>query len=344
MKTVNSHTHSPVFIIAELSANHGNDLNLVKETIKAVKRIGADAIKIQTYTPDTITIDSRKKHFKINQGTYWDGQYLYDLYKTASLPWEWHEEIFEFAKKEGILCFSSPFDQTAVDLLESLNNPIYKIASFEITDIPLIEYAASKGKPMIISTGIAEIEDIELAIETCRKVGNNDITILKCTSAYPADPKDANLLTIPDIKNRFDVKVGLSDHTMGIEGPVVATALGATVIEKHFILDKSVGGPDAHFSLDEKDFTHMVKSIRTAENMMGKVDYEMTKKKKKSRQFSRSLFIVKDVKAGEILTEENVRSIRPGFGVHPKYLFEILGKKFNQDFEKGTPMSLKFVK
>ena len=344
MKTVNSHTHSPVFIIAELSANHGNDLNLVKETIKAVKRIGADAIKIQTYTADTITIDSRKKHFKINQGTYWDGQYLYDLYKTASLPWEWHEEIFEFAKKEGILCFSSPFDQTAVDLLESLNNPIYKIASFEITDIPLIEYAASKGKPMIISTGIAEIEDIELAIETCRKVGNNDITILKCTSAYPADPKDANLLTIPDIKNRFDVKVGLSDHTMGIEGPVVATALGATVIEKHFILDKSVGGPDAHFSLDEKDFTHMVKSIRTTENMMGKVDYEMTKKKKKSRQFSRSLFIVKDVKAGEILTEENVRSIRPGFGVHPKYLFEILGKKFNQDFEKGTPMSLKFVK
>ena len=344
MKTVNSHTHSPVFIIAELSANHGNDLNLVKETIKAVKRIGADAIKIQTYTPDTITIDSRKKHFKINQGTHWDGQYLYDLYKTASLPWEWHQEIFEFAKKEGILCFSSPFDQTAVDLLESLNNPIYKIASFEITDIPLIEYAASKGKPMIISTGIAEIEDIELAIETCRKVGNNDITILKCTSAYPADPKDANLLTIPDIKNRFDVKVGLSDHTMGIEGPVVATALGATVIEKHFILDKSVGGPDAHFSLDEKDFTHMVKSIRTAENMMGKVDYEMTKKKKKSRQFSRSLFIVKDVKAGEILTEENVRSIRPGFGMHPKYLFEILGKKFNQDFEKGTPMSLKFVK
>ena len=340
MKTVNS----SVFIIAELSANHGNDINIVRETIKAVKRIGADAIKIQTYTADTITIDSRKKHFKINQGTHWDGQYLYDLYKTASLPWEWHEEIFEFAKKEGILCFSSPFDQTAVDLLESLNNPIYKIASFEITDIPLIEYAASKGKPMIISTGIAEIEDIELAIETCRKVGNNDITILKCTSAYPADPKDANLLTIPDIKNRFDVKVGLSDHTMGIEGPVVATALGATVIEKHFILDKSIGGADAHFSLDEKEFTHMVKSIRTAENMMGKVDYEMTEKKKKSRQFSRSLFIVKDVKAGEILTEENVRSIRPGFGVHPKYLFEILGKKFNQDFEKGTPMSLKFVK
>ena len=340
MKTVNS----SVFIIAELSANHGNDINIVRETIKAVKRIGADAIKIQTYTADTITIDSRKKHFKINQGTHWDGQYLYDLYKTASLPWEWHEEIFEFAKKEGILCFSSPFDQTAVDLLESLNNPIYKIASFEITDIPLIEYAASKGKPMIISTGIAEIEDIELAIETCRKVGNNDITILKCTSAYPADPKDANLLTIPDIKNRFDVKVGLSDHTMGIEGPVVATALGATVIEKHFILDKSIGGADAHFSLDEKEFTHMVKSIRTAENMMGKVDYEMTEKKKKSRQFSRSLFIVKDVKAGEILTEENVRSIRPGFGMHPKYLFEILGKKFNQDFEKGTPMSLKFVK
>ena len=344
MKTVNSHTHSPVFIIAELSANHGNDLNLVKETIKAVKRIGADAIKIQTYTPDTITIDSRKKHFKINQGTYWDGQYLYDLYKTASLPWEWHEEIFEFAKKEGILCFSSPFDQTAVDLLESLNNPIYKIASFEITDIPLIEYAASKGKPMIISTGIAEIEDIELAIETCRKVGNNDITILKCTSAYPADPKDANLLTIPDIKNRFDVKVGLSDHTMGIEGPVVATTLGATIIEKHFILDKSIGGADAHFSLDEKEFTEMVKAVRIAEQMMGKVDYEMTEKKSKSRQFSRSLFIVEDVKAGDKITKENVRSIRPGFGMHPKHLSSIIGKEFNQDIERGNPMSSKFIK
>ena len=331
------------FIIAELSANHGGELDIALETIRAAKRAGADAIKIQTYTADTITLNSNKDCFKINQGTHWDGQYLYDLYKEASLPWEWHSRIFETAKEEGIVCFSSPFDNSAVDLLEELNTPIYKIASFEITDIPLIEYAASKGKPMIISTGIAEIADIELAIRACKKVGNNDITILKCTSAYPADPKDANLLTIPDIKSRFGVKVGLSDHTMGIEGPVVATVLGATVIEKHFILDKSIGGPDAHFSLDEKEFTEMVKAVRIAEKMIGKVDYEMTENKKKSRQFSRSLFIVEDVKQGELVTVNNVRSIRPGFGIHPKHLSEIIGNKFNCDLEKGTPMSFEFL-
>ena len=328
------------FIIAELSANHGGKLEIALETVRAAKRAGADAIKIQTYTADTITLNSNKDCFRINQGTYWDGQFLYDLYKTASLPWKWHAEIFKVAKEEGLVCFSSPFDFTAIDFLEELETPIYKIASFEITDIPLIEYAASKGKPMIISTGIAEIKDIELAIETCKKAGNNDITILKCTSAYPADPIDANLLTIPDIKSRFGVKAGLSDHTMGIEGPVVAVALGATVIEKHFILDKSIGGPDAHFSLDEKEFTEMVKAVRTAEKMIGKADYKMTEKKKKSRQFSRSLFIVKDVKSGEVITKENVRSIRPGFGLHPKYLSEIVGKKFSRDIDKGTPLSL----
>jgi pseudaminic acid synthase len=332
------------FIIAELSANHGGELEIALETIRAAKRSGADAIKIQTYTADTITFNSKKDFFRINQGTHWDGQYLYDLYKEASLPWEWHSKIFEVAKEEGLICFSSPFDNSAVDLLEELNTPIYKIASFEITDIPLIEYAASKGKPMIISTGIAEIADIELAIEACKKVGNNDITILKCTSAYPADPKDANLLTIPDIKSRFGVKVGLSDHTMGIEGPVVATVLGAKVIEKHFILDKSIGGPDAHFSLDEKEFTEMVNAVRKAEEMMGVVDYKMTEKKKKSRQFSRSLFIVKDVKIGEKITKENVRSIRPSFGMHPKYFSELLGKEFNQDIHAGEPLKLNLIK
>ena len=332
------------FIIAELSANHGGKLDLALETIRAAKRSGADAIKIQTYTADTITLNSNKDWFKINQGTHWDGQYLYDLYKEASLPWEWHSKIFEVAKQEGLVCFSSPFDNSAVDLLEELNTPIYKIASFEITDIPLIEYAASKGKPMILSTGIAEIADIELAIETCRKVGNYDITVLKCTSAYPADPKDANLLTIPDIVNRFGVKSGLSDHTLGTQAPAIAVALGASVIEKHFILDKSIGGPDAHFSLDEKEFTQMVKAVRIAESMLGEVDYKMTEKKKKRRQFSRSLFIVKEVKAGEKITRENVRSIRPGFGMHPKYLSEVLGKEFNQDFEKGTPMSFEIIK
>ena len=331
------------FIIAELSANHGGKLDVALETVKAAKRSGADAIKIQTYTADTITLNSRKEAFKIKQGTHWDGLYLYDLYKEASLPWEWHKPIFDLAEELDLVCFSSPFDFSAVDFLDELNTPIYKIASFEITDIPLIEYTAKKGKPMIISTGIAEIEDIELAIETCRKVGNNDITILKCTSAYPADPADANLMTIPDIKERFGVKAGLSDHTMGIEGPVVATVLGATVIEKHFILDKSIGGPDAHFSLDEKEFTEMVRAVRKAEQMIGEAEYEMTEKKKKSRQFSRSLFVVKDVKAGEPITRDNVRSIRPGFGMHPKHLSEIVGKTFEQDLEKGTPLSLELI-
>ena len=332
-----------VFIIAELSANHNGDLQVALETVRAAKRAGADAIKLQTYTAKTMTIDCKNDFFMIKQDTAWDGEYLYDLYKRAYTPWEWHKNIYDLAKEEGLICFSSPFDNSAVDLLEELNSPIYKIASFEITDIPLIEYTASKGKPMIISTGIADIEDIELAIETCKKVGNNDITILKCTSAYPADPIDANLLTIPDIKERFRVKVGLSDHTMGIEGPVVATALGATVIEKHFILDKSIGGADAHFSLDEEEFTKMVNSVRKAEEMIGKVDYEMTEKKKKSRQFSRSLFVVKDVKNGDQITLENVRSIRPGFGLHPKYLSQIIGKEFNQDIDKGTPLSLKDI-
>jgi len=332
------------FIIAELSANHGGKIEIALDTVRAAKRAGADAIKIQTYTADTITFNSKKEHFKINQGTHWDGQYLYDLYKEAYLPWEWHKEIFKLAKEEGLVCFSSPFDFTAVDLLEELNTPIYKIASFEITDIPLIEYAASKGKPMIISTGIAEIEDIELAIDTCKRAGNNDITILKCTSAYPANLEDANLITIPDIMSRFDVKSGLSDHTLGTEAPAIAVALGASVIEKHFILDKSIGGPDAHFSLDEKEFKEMVDAVRLTEKMMGKVDYEMTEKKKKSRQFSRSLFVVADVKEGDLLTKENVRSIRPGFGMHPKYLTEIIGKEFKGNIERGTPLSFDLLK
>ncbi len=331
------------FIIAELSANHGGSIKIAKETIRAAKRAGADAIKLQTYTADTITIDSRKDHFKITQGTHWDGQYLYDLYKEASLPWEWHKELFDTAKEEGLVCFSSPFDLTAVDFLEALNCPIYKIASFEITDIPLIDYVARKAKPIIISTGIASLEDIELAIKTCKEAGNNDITILKCTSAYPASPEDANLLTIPDIAQRFGVKSGLSDHTMGIEAPMVAVALGAQVIEKHFILNKSVGGADAHFSLDEKEFKQMVDAVRLTEQLMGHVDYDMNEKKKKSREFSRSLFIVKDVKEGDVLTKENVRSIRPGYGMHPKYLKEVLGKKFKQDLKKGSPLSKDFL-
>ena len=331
------------FIIAELSANHRGDINVAIETIKAAKRTGADAIKLQTYTADTITLDVKNEHFKINQGTAWDGQYLHDLYKEAYTPWEWHQTLFDVAKEEGLVCFSSPFDFTAVDFLETLDTPIYKIASFEITDIPLIAYVASKGKPIIISTGIATIDDIELAIETCKKEGNNDITILKCTSQYPAKLEDANLLTIPDIAKRFGVKVGLSDHTLGITAPVIAVALGAKVIEKHIILNKSIGGPDAHFSLDESEFKEMVEAVRNAEKSFGKVDYDLTESKKKSRAFSRSLFVVKDVKEGDVITKENVRSIRPGFGLHPKYLNEIMGKQFSTDIEKGQPLNFNMI-
>ncbi|WP_461634139.1 pseudaminic acid synthase [Labilibaculum euxinus] len=332
-----------VFIIAELSANHNGSKEIALETVRAAKRSGADAIKLQTYTADTITLDCKKEDFKITQGTIWDGKYLHDLYKEAYTPWEWHKDIFEAAHQEGLVCLSSPFDKTAVDLLEELDNPIYKIASFEITDIPLIEYTAKTMKPIIISTGIATDMDIQLAIDTCRSVGNNDITILKCTSSYPAPIEEANLLMIKDMKERFNVKTGLSDHTMSTVTPVVAVALGATVIEKHFILNKEVGGPDASFSLDEKEFTEMVSAVRMAELAIGKISYELTEKMKSGREFSRSLYIAEDVKKGEILTDKNVRSVRPGYGLHPKYYNEIIGKKVNMDLEIGTPMSFSMI-
>ena len=247
-----------VFIIAELSANHNGNIDTAIETIKAAKRSGADAIKLQTYTADTITLKCDKKDFKITQGTLWDGKYLYDLYQEAFTPWEWHKKLFEVAKNEGLVCFSSPFDKTAVDFLETLDNPIYKIASFEITDIPLIEYAAKKMKPIVISTGIATEEDIKLAVDTCRNVGNNDITLLKCTSSYPAPLEEANLCMIKDLANRYNVKAGLSDHTIGNIAPIIAVTQGATMIEKHFIIDRAIGGPDAAFSMNESEFTQMV--------------------------------------------------------------------------------------
>lgn len=327
-----------VMIIAELSANHNGSLEIAIETIKAAKRAGADAIKLQTYTADTITINSNKPDFQI-KGTIWDGQNLYQLYKQAYTPWEWHEELFRVAKEEGLICFSSPFDKTAVDLLEKLNAPAYKIASFEITDIPLIEYAASKGKPVIISTGIAGLEDIELALDACKRMGNKQIVLLKCTSSYPAPVEEANLAMIPDLAKRFGVIAGLSDHTMGITVPIAATILGAKVIEKHFILDRSIGGPDASFSSDEIEFTAMVKAVREAELAIGKVDYTITDNMLKSREYCRSLYVVEDIKAGEIITEENVRSIRPGYGMHPKYYKEILGKRIKTDISKGSPFT-----
>ncbi|MCW3807467.1 pseudaminic acid synthase [Plebeiibacterium marinum] len=333
------------FIIAELSANHGHDINIAIETIRAAKRTGADAIKLQTYTPDTLTIDCDNEYFQeLLKGTIWEGKKFYDLYKEAYLPWEWHETLFSVAKEEGLICFSSPFDKTAVDFLEQFNPPAYKIASFEIQDIPLIEYTASKMKPIIISTGMAEKEDIALAVETCRNVGNNDIILLKCTSSYPAPIEEANLATIPDLKKIFGVEVGLSDHTMGFIAPVTATCLGAQVIEKHFILDKSIGGPDAPFSLDEKEFTDMVAAVRQAESAIGKVNYELTEKAQQNKKFGRSLFVVKDIKRGDVFTEENIRSIRPYYGLHPKYLKEIIGQISNIDIKKGTPLSYKLTR
>lgn len=330
-------------IVAELSANHNGNKQIAIDTIRAAKRAGADAIKLQTYTADTITLDCSADDFKIKQGTIWDGKYLHGLYKEAYTPWEWHEELFHVAKEEGLVCFSSPFDKTAIDFLESLGNPIYKIASFEITDIPLIEYAASKMKPMVISTGIATEEDIRLAVETCRSVGNNDITLLKCTSSYPAPIEEANLCMIKDLAERYKVKSGLSDHTLGSVSAVVAVTQGATMIEKHFIIDRSIGGPDASFSMNEREFTQMVKDVRMVEMALGSVSYELTDKQKSGREFCRSLYVSEDMKSGDIITERNVRSVRPGFGLHPKYLKDILGKKVNRDLEKGTRFAMDFV-
>jgi pseudaminic acid synthase len=332
-----------VFIIAELSANHGGKIEIAIESIKAIKRTGADAVKLQTYTPDTITLDSDNDDFLIKGGTIWDNQKLHDLYQEASLPWEWHEELFRVAKEEGLICFSSPFDSTAVDLLESLDCPIYKIASLEITDIPLIEYVAKKGKPIILSTGIANFDDIDLAINTIRKNGVTDITVLKCTTAYPTPIEESNLIMMKQMEKDFDVKVGLSDHTLGIVTPVVSVALGATMIEKHFILDKNIGGPDASFSLDEKEFTEMVRSVRDAEKSIGIIDYNLTEKQKIGKTFARSLYVVEDIAKGEKISTINVKSIRPGYGLHPKHFKEVLGKTANIDLKKGDRLTFDII-
>lgn len=331
------------FIIAELSANHDHKLELALKTIEAIKSAGADAVKIQTYTADTITIKCDNNCFTLKQGTIWDGKTFYDLYKEAYTPWEWHDELRDYAESLGLVFFSTPFDFTAVDFLESKNVPIYKIASFEITDIPLIEYTASKGKPMIISTGIATIGEIQEAVEACRRMGNNDITLLKCTSSYPAPVDEANLKTMVNMKDTFNVKVGLSDHTMGSDVSVAAVALGAEVIEKHFILDRKIGGPDAEFSMEPAEFKAMVDSICNVEKALGKVTYELSDKTMKSREFSRSLFVVEDIKAGEIFTEKNIRSIRPGYGLSPKYFKNILGKKAGTNLKKGVPLAWEMI-
>lgn len=328
----------PIFIIAEMSANHLQKYDNAVKLIKAAKEAGADAVKFQTYTPDTITINCDNAYFQIKQGTLWDGQTLYQLYKKAYTPWEWQPKLREIAESEGLICFSSVFDKTAVDFLEKINVSAYKIASFEIIDIPLIEYVALKEKPVIISTGIATLSDIEEAVNACKRMGNNQIALLKCTSAYPAPLEEINLKTIPNLADTFKTVVGLSDHTLGISVPIASVALGACIIEKHLTLDRKLGGPDAAFSLEPAEFKAMVKSVREVEKAMGEVSYDLTEKMKKSREFSRSLFVVKDIKTGEVFTEENIRSIRPGYGLLPKYLKDILGKKAKVDIKKGTPL------
>lgn len=334
---------SKTFIVAELSANHGHNLETALASVRAIAEAGVDAVKIQTYTADTITLDSDKDDFVVAGGTLWDNTKLYDLYKEAYTSWEWHQAVFDEAKKCGIMCFSTPFDNTAVDFLEECGNPIMKIASFEITDVNLIRYAASKGKPMVISTGVATQEDIELAIQACHEAGNHDITLLRCVSAYPAPLENVNLRTMQDMKVRYGVKVGLSDHTMGSDVVIAAVALGAEMVEKHFILDRAIGGPDAAFSMTVEEFKQMVTSIRNVEKALGKVDYPTDPTQIKGRQFSRSLYIAEDMKAGDVLTDKNLRSVRPGYGLHPKFLNECLGKKVNRDLEKGERFKMDYL-
>ena len=333
----------PVFIIAELSANHLQKFDNAVKLIRAAKDAGVDAIKLQTYTPDTITIDCDNKYFQIKQGTLWDGQTLYDLYKKAYTPWEWQTKLKEIAENEGLIFFSSVFDKTSVDFLENINVPAYKIASFEITDIPLIEFVAGKGKPVIISTGIATLSDIEEAVNACKRMRNDQIALLKCVSAYPTPLEDVNLRTIPNLADTFKTVVGLSDHTLGISVSIASVALGACMIEKHLTLDRKLGGPDAAFSLEPDEFKAMVKSIREVEKALGEVSYDLTEKMKKSRELSRSLFVVKDMKVGEVFTKENIRSIRPGYGLHTRFLKNIIGHKATRNIERGTPVDWKSI-
>ena len=331
------------FIIAEMSANHMQNFDRAVEIIKKAKWAGADAIKLQTYTPDTITLNCDNEYFQIKQGTIWDGTTLHKLYQTAYTPWEWQGKLKEIAEEEGLVFFSSPFDFTSVDFLESINVPAYKIASFEITDIPFIEYIAAKGKPVIMSTGIARLGDIQDAIDACYRMGNREIAILKCTSAYPAPVDEINLKTMVNMKETFNLITGLSDHTMGTTVSIASVAMGAKIVEKHLTLRREDGGADSQFSMEPEEFKEMVDAIRMTERAMGKVTYDLSEKQKNSREHSRSLFIVKDIKEGEVFTNENVKSIRPGFGIATKYINDILGKKATRNIEKGTPVKWNLV-
>lgn len=328
----------PAYIIAEMSANHAGDLELAKRIIREAKRCGADCVKMQTYTADTLTIDCDNSYFKIEDGT-WQGENLYQLYQKAYTPWEWQKELKEEADRIGIDIFSTPFDYSAVDFLEQIGMEFYKIASFEVVDIPLIRYIASKGKPIIMSTGMASLGEIEDAVKEIQAQGNEQIALLKCSSAYPAITGDMNLKTLVNMADTFQVPTGLSDHSMGSLGAVTAVALGANIIEKHFCLSRKIDNPDSSFSMEPEEFKKMVEDIRMAEKAIGTVKYGVSEQEKENVKFRRSLFVVKDIKKGEKLTEENIRSIRPGYGMAPKHYDEVLGKYASKDIERGTPLS-----
>ena len=326
------------YVIAEMSANHGQSFEQAVEIVKAAKNAGADAVKLQTYTPDTITIDSGDEIFQTAKGSLWEGRTLYELYGEAYTPWEWQPKLKEIAEEIGLACFSTPFDFTAVDFLEKMDAPAYKIASPEIIDLPLVRRVAATGKPVIISTGMASLVEIEEAVHAFREAGGNDIALLKCTSAYPARTEEMNLRTIPDLAKRFAVPVGLSDHTLGIAVPAAAVALGACIVEKHLTLSRSTPGPDSAFSLEPHEFKQMVDAIRVAEKALGQVKYGLTEAEQLSQRSRRSLFVVQDVKAGERLTPDNVRSIRPGYGLPPKHYEEVIGRLAARDMQRGTPL------
>jgi N-acetylneuraminate synthase len=331
-------TRNPVYLIAELSANHSQSFEQAVRLVRAAKEAGADAVKLQTYTADTLTIRSTRPEFRVGGGTLWDGRTLYDLYSEAYTPWEWQPKLKAVADDLGLDLFSTPFDPTAVEFLERMDVPAYKVASFELVDLPLIERIARSGKPMIMSTGMATLAEIAEAMNAARRAGAEDIALLKCTSAYPAPPEEMNLRTIPHLAEAFGVPAGLSDHTLGIAVPVAAVALGACIIEKHFTLSRAEPGPDSAFSLEPHEFKAMVEGVRTAERALGTIHYGLCGKDEASRVFRRSLFVVEAINAGEPFTAENVRSIRPGHGLPPKFLGEVLGRRAAQDLARGTPL------
>ena len=333
----------PTYIVAEMSANHNRDFEQAVAIVKAAKEAGADAIKLQTYTPDTLTIDCDKPDFQMGKGTVWEGNNLYKLYGEAFTPWEWQPKLKELAESLGMACFSTPFDDTAVDFLERMDVPAHKIASFELVDTALLRKVARTGKPVIMSTGMATREEIDEAMVTLREAGCEQLALLKCTSAYPALPEEMNLWTIPDMAAKFGVPVGLSDHTLGIAVPVVAVALGACIIEKHFTLSRAAGGPDAAFSLEPHEFKAMIDAVRETENTLGKVSYEITEREAASRVFRRSLYVVQDMRAGDVFTSANVRSIRPGYGLPPKHILEVFGRCAVRDIVRGTPLAWELV-